>query len=337
MKYNSPAAISFMLFAYIVYSSSVIALEPSAYANDFNKGIVPILKEYCYDCHGIKKSKGKVKLTDYQSWADLEKNPELIEKMIEALNKNEMPPEEENQPSANQRKVMLIELENAFKNAMAHSTPAAPLSLRRMNRFEYGNAVRDLFDLKSWVYSVNDRIIRDHNNYFRPETGKMPKVARVGNRIMGLQQMLENRLLGVMAFPKDPPAENGFNNRGDHLSMTPTLMEAFLELSRSVVNAENFDKNCQIWNDLFQDPSQRPLTQGFGSITADKSVVTHSSGLTISAWIRPTKVTKNWQTIVRREDSWRRQLLAIGETDGTWGIWMGAGIEGQYVEFGAPV
>ena len=145
MKYNSPAAISFMLFAYIVYSSSVIALEPSAYANDFNKGIVPILKEYCYDCHGIKKSKGKVKLTDYQSWADLEKNPELIEKMIEALNKNEMPPEEENQPSANQRKVMLIELENAFKNAMAHSSPAAPLSLRRMNRFEYGNAVRDLF------------------------------------------------------------------------------------------------------------------------------------------------------------------------------------------------
>ena len=91
MKYNSSAAISFILFAFIACSSSVIAQEPSAYANDFNKGIVPILKEYCYDCHGIKKSKGKVKLTDYQSWTDLEKNPELIEKMIEALNKNEMP------------------------------------------------------------------------------------------------------------------------------------------------------------------------------------------------------------------------------------------------------
>ena len=114
-------------------------------------------------------------------------------------------------------------------------------------------------------------------------------------------------------------------------------MESFLELSRSVVNAENFDKNCQVWNDLFQDPSQRPLTQGFGAIIADKSVVTHSSGLTISAWIRPTKETKKWQTIVRREDSWRRQLLAIGDTDGIWGIWMGAGIEGRYVEFGAPV
>jgi hypothetical protein len=165
----------------------------------------------------------------------------------------------------------------------------------------------------------------------------MPKVARVGNRIMGLQQLLENRLLGVMAFPKDPPAENGFNNRGDHLSLTPTLMESFLELSRSVVNAENFDKNCQTWNDLFQDPSQKPSTTGFGSITADKSVATRSTGLTLSAWIRPSKVTEKWQTIVRREDSWRRQLLAIGGTGGTWGIWMGAGIEGRYVEFGAPV
>ena len=200
MKNNYLATTGLILLACL---SSVKAQASVESVNDFAKGIRPILQEYCYDCHGTKKTKGKVKLTDYDSWADLEKNPELIEKMIEALNKNEMPPEEEKQPSSNQRKVMLLELESAFKNAIALSNPATPLRLRRMNRFEYGNAVRDLFDLKSWVYSINDRIIRDHNNYFRPETGKMPKVARVGNRIMGLQQMLENRLLGVMAFPKD--------------------------------------------------------------------------------------------------------------------------------------
>jgi hypothetical protein len=154
---------------------------------------------------------------------------------------------------------------------------------------------------------------------------------------MGLQQMLENRLLGVMAFPKDPPAENGFNNRGDHLSMSPVLMKSFLKLSRSVVNAENFDKNCRSWNDLFQDPSKKQATTGFGSITTDASVATRSTGVTISAWIRPSKITDRWQTIARREDSWRRQLLAIGRDGDTWGLWMGAGIDGRYVEFGAPV
>ena len=327
----------FILFATLACSLPAKAQDSPARADDFGRSIGPIVQEYCHDCHGPKKAKGRVNLTNYRSWADLEKNPELIEKMIEVLGKNEMPPEERDQPSSDQRTLMLSELEKAFTNAMADHRHAIPLRLRRMNRFEYGNAVRDLFDLKSWVYSINDRIIRDHNNYFRPETGKMPRVARVGNRIMGLQQLLENRLLGVMAFPKDPPAENGFNNRGDHLSMTPVLMASFLELSQSVVNAENFDENCRIWNELFQDPSEEPSPRGFGSIMADRSVLTRSSGLTLSAWIRPSRTTEKWQTIVRREDSWKRQLLAIGATDGIWGLWMGAGIGGRYVEFGAPV
>ena len=261
----------------------------------------------------------------------------IIEKMIEALGQNEMPPEEKLQPSDPQRKFMLLELDKALKNATANSRPVVPLRLRRMNRFEYGNAVRDLFELRSWVYSINDRIIRNHNDYFRPESGEMPKVVRVGNRIMGLQQMLENRLLGVMAFPKDPQAENGFNNRGDHLSMSPALMESFLELSRSVVNAENFDKNCGVWNNLFGDPSNPKPATRVVALTADSSVMARSAGLTLSAWIRPSKTLDAWQTVVRREDGWQRQLLAIGRTGETWGLWMGAGIAGRYEEFGAPV
>ena len=333
IRNNSQRKFGVTILLFLVASITANAEKIS----DFGKDIKPILQNYCYDCHGLKKTKGKVDLTNYNTWSDLEKNPELIEKLIDVLDKNEMPPEENKQPSNDQLKLVSLGLDKAFKNATAaRSESVVPVRLRRMNRFEYGNVVRDLFDLESWVYSINDRIIRNHNNYFRPETGKMPDVARVGNRIMGLQQMLENRLLGVQAFPKDPPAENGFNNRGDHLSMTPTLMKAFLELSRSVLNADNFDKNCRVWNDLFQDPSQKPNQSKFGSINVDKSVETKSTGLTISAWIRPTKTTNEWQTIVRREDSWRRQLLSIGESDGTWGLWIGAGIGGKYVEFGAP-
>jgi hypothetical protein len=323
----------------LVFCSSAQTEKPSTRVGDFKTGVQPILEEHCYDCHGQKKTRGKVDLTELTSWADLERNPLLIEKMIGALDKNEMPPEEETQPSDSQRKFMLSELNKAFQNAVSHGHGQAviPLRLRRMNRFEYGNAVRDLFDLKSWVYSINDRIIRDHNNYFRPESREMPKVVSVGNRIMGLQQLLENRLLGVMAFPKDPPAENGFNNRGDHLSLSPVLMESFLELSRSIVNAENFDQNCRAWDELFEDPSSTKPNARRTSIAVDRSVATRSTGLTISAWIRPSKTTDHWQTIVRREDSWRRQLLAIGRTGDTWGLWMGAGIAGRYEEFGASV
>ena len=84
-KSNSLAAITFILLVALAYTPPAKAQAPSAKANEFGKVIRPILQEYCYDCHGQKKTKGKVKLTDYGSWADLEKNLELIEKMIEAL------------------------------------------------------------------------------------------------------------------------------------------------------------------------------------------------------------------------------------------------------------
>ncbi len=330
------SSITNALLAAFLLSSFAQAAESANSVDDFSTRVQPILETYCYECHGGEEIEGKVNLTEYSSWKALEKSPQLIEKLIEALDRNQMPPEDEKQPSETQRQSLLIQLNKSLNRTLASNPKLIPFKMRRMNRFEYGNAVRDLLDLDCWVYSIGDRIIRDHNQYFRPETGKMPDVVRAGNRIMGLQQMLENRLLGVMAFPKDPPAENGFNNRGDHLSMSPVLMKSFLELSRSVVHAENFDGNCRIWNDLFQDPTRKP-TPEFGSIAVDKSVATRSTGVTISAWIRPSKTTDKWQTIARREDSWRRQLLAIGRTGETWGLWMGAGIAGSYVEFGASV
>ncbi|MCH2183394.1 MAG: DUF1592 domain-containing protein [Mariniblastus sp.] len=304
--------------------------------SDFATRLSPLLQSYCYGCHGQESPEGEIDLSQFSSWTDLQSDPLLIETMIEALEKNEMPPAGEKQPSQDERTWLVGELKQALQRSISHLAAGTPFRLRRMNRFEYGNAVRDLFALESWVYSINDRIIRDHNGYFRPETGQMPDRVVVGNRLMGLQQLLENRLLGVMAFPKDAPAENGYNNRGDHLSLTPVLMQSFMELSRSVVNAENFDQNCGNWESLFEDPANPRPPAPVVRIT-DESGMARGSGVTISAWIRPARTTDPWQTIVRREDSWRRQLLAIGKTGETWGLWMGAGIDGQYVEFGAPV
>ena len=48
--------------------------------------------------------------------------------------------------------------------------------------------------------------------------------------------MIENRLAGVAAFPQDLRAEHGFDNRGDHLSLS-LLMESFLKLAQSIVES----------------------------------------------------------------------------------------------------
>jgi hypothetical protein len=59
--------------------------------------------------------------------------------------------------------------------------------------------------------------------------------------------------------------------------------------------------------------------------------------ITISAWIKPTEFTPAWRVIYRKEDGDSRQVLAIGKTGEVFGLWVGLGIGGAYVERGAPL
>ena len=44
-------------------------------------------------------------------------------------------------------------------------------------------------------------------------------------------------------------------------------------------------------------------------------------GITISAWIKPSNFTNQWQTIYRKDDGFATQLLALGKKSGQNGIW----------------
>jgi hypothetical protein len=68
--------------------------------------------------------------------------------------------------------------------------------------------------------------------------------------------MIERRLAGVAAFPQDRRAENGFDNRGDHLSLSPLLMESFLKLGQSITHSPDFGpRNVGIWQVFFAEPA----------------------------------------------------------------------------------
>ena len=98
--------------------------------------------------------------------------------------------------------------------------------------------------------------MREHKNYFQPASGKMADTVTVGSRPLGKSQMIEPRLAGIAAFPKDPRAEHGFDNQADHLSMSPLLMESFLRLGRSITQSPDFSAhNVGQWDTLFQSPS----------------------------------------------------------------------------------
>ncbi len=59
--------------------------------------------------------------------------------------------------------------------------------------------------------------------------------------------------------------------------------------------------------------------------------------ITISAWIMPAEFGDQWCEIYRKEDGDSRQLLAIGKTGNTKGVWFGLGIGGSYTEHGVAI
>ncbi|QDV17149.1 hypothetical protein Pan153_17840 [Gimesia panareensis] len=229
---------------------------PDPQADAFSAVIQPVFQQNCVKCHGKnKKVEGEVNLLRLENADQLVSTPETLKDLIEAVDSGYMPPESEQPLSEKTRKQLVAGLKAYLKQSIesAGALPATPI--RRMNRFQYNNAVQDLFELKVEVFSLPERMMREYDNYFRPQTGKMPPEVRVGSRPLGKSQLIEKRLGGVAAFPQDLRAENGFDNRGDHLSLSPLLLESFLRLSRSIVTSADFNsKTCGIWKEFFALP-----------------------------------------------------------------------------------
>ena len=251
---------SFLVFALLA------ALAGSSLGVDskglFDTGIKPFFQQNCIKCHGEgEKIKGKLDLRTYSDHAAWLKDADRIEDIISVIEEGEMPPEEEPEIDEKTRANILEGLKKTLAEAIKSSQPSSQTPIRRMNRFQYANAVKDLLKLKVEVYPLPERMMRDRSNYFKPETGKIPSKITVSSRPLGKSGLIEPRLSGVAPFPQDLRAEHGFDNRGDHLSLSPLLMESFLNLSRSIVLSDNFNrKNCGVWPSLFEEPKEKERT-----------------------------------------------------------------------------
>ena len=216
--------------------------------------VTTFLETHCIDCHGAD-GEGDVDLQLLVSGQ--EQSPELIELVHHVIDRHEMPPEEMEQPSKEARQSVADELYELLAERTLQTEPPHRQSLRRMNRFQYHNAVTDLFDLRRVVFSLPERVARVYADYFDPAKGRLPDTVAVGNRPLGKSQLIEPRLAGVAPFPQDLRAEHGFDTQADHLSLSPLLMESFLSLGQSIVQSRDFTKkNVGIWSEFFETPKK---------------------------------------------------------------------------------
>ena len=102
-------------------------------------------KAYCLSCHNAEKQKGKVRLDDIAFTLDSVERADLWQKVLNSINSGDMPPEDEKQPEPGAKTDFLDDLSRTLVTARGRlSDSGGNIAMRRLNRREYKNTLRDL-------------------------------------------------------------------------------------------------------------------------------------------------------------------------------------------------
>lgn len=112
--------------------------------------VAPLLSKYCVQCHGAEKPKGGIELQHLKTSVDAWKSHRFLENVAPQIEAGEMPPDNKPQPSAEEKALLVRELRGARARLEKGDFPRQPgrTTIRRLNRNEYNNTVRDLFGVK---------------------------------------------------------------------------------------------------------------------------------------------------------------------------------------------
>jgi len=165
------------------------ALKPRPLLQD---ALGPLVETYCIDCHSGDEAEAGFSLEKMLESAEVNQNRKAWQKALKLLRAGKMPPEESESPSDDQR-IAAVEWLDAELKSFDCTGPQRPghVTLRRLNRTEYRNTIRDLMGVEF-----------DPNETFPSDT------------------------LGY-----------GFDNIGDTLSLSPLLVEKYLNAAEKITGA----------------------------------------------------------------------------------------------------
>ncbi len=107
------------------------------------------LAAHCMKCHDAKESNGGVRLDDLPLEIADVKAAERWAKVLAVLNSGEMPPKDEPRPADDAKRTFLEVLSKQMVVARkALADTGGTITMRRLNRREYVNTIRDLLDVE---------------------------------------------------------------------------------------------------------------------------------------------------------------------------------------------
>ena len=203
-------------------------------AKEYGKVARPFIEQHCLECHGEKKAKAGFRIDLLGADFTAAKVAEQWKEVIDRINAGEMPPEGKPRPDAKQAAAFvgwvngqLHEVEQAAKNA------GGRIPMRRLNRDEYANTVRDLLKL-------DENIVRPLIEEL-PGDGKAEGFDRLGVALFFDQTQIERSLavaekIAARAIVTEPPKVNRRFSKFDDLRRRPPpdMVEVFPAFTHTI-------------------------------------------------------------------------------------------------------
>lgn len=127
----------------LVLTEAPQAAESSG-AAEFRRNIRPLLENYCFDCHADGANKGNVSFDEFKSEAAALEDHDLWLQVLRNVRAGLMPPKKKSQPTAAEKAQIEQWIKRSVFNADPHNPDPGRVTIRRLNRIEYRNTIRDL-------------------------------------------------------------------------------------------------------------------------------------------------------------------------------------------------
>ncbi len=110
----------------------------------FAKQVAPILSKYCIGCHGGEKPKADLAFDKYKDEVNVLKEAERWTRVAERLELGEMPPKDKPRPTHAEIELIARWIDAELAQADCLKKDPGRVTMRRLNRAEYNNTIRDL-------------------------------------------------------------------------------------------------------------------------------------------------------------------------------------------------
>ncbi len=129
----------FLVAALLCLSAAARANEPT-----YQKDVLPFLKTYCTSCHGGTKPKAGLSFDKYGDEQSVLKDRKTWDNVRHMVETHEMPPAKRPQPKPQEADAALQAIDDLFAALDRAHPNAGRVTIRRLNRTEYDNTIRDL-------------------------------------------------------------------------------------------------------------------------------------------------------------------------------------------------